>query len=77
MSNYSNIVELKDYGYGAIPRVEETLASNLSPESASSLKAPKLPTKPVRTISVLVGKMYSAAGLGFGVVLTIETFEGI
>lgn len=34
--------------------------SYLSPESASSLKAPVLPTKPVRTTSTLVGKAYLA-----------------
>lgn len=55
-SNYSNIVGLKQYGYGAMPREEEIL----SPDSALSLKALKLPTKPVRTTSALVGKAYSA-----------------
>lgn len=34
----------------------------LSPESASSLKTPTLPTKPLKTTSSLVGKAYSAAG---------------
>ncbi len=41
-----------------MPKVEETLASYLSPESSSSAKSPLLPTKPVRTISALVGKAY-------------------
>jgi hypothetical protein len=50
-------------GYGAMPRVEQTLASYLSPDAASSLKAPTLPTKPLRTSSALVGKGYAAAGL--------------
>ncbi|XP_048037401.1 SLAM family member 9-like [Megalobrama amblycephala] len=53
---------LKHYGYGAMPWVEETLASYLSPESASSLKTPTLPTKPLKTTSGLVSKAYSAAG---------------
>ncbi|KAL0163035.1 hypothetical protein M9458_042431, partial [Cirrhinus mrigala] len=34
----------------------------LSPESASSLKAPVLPSKPLRVTSALVGKGYTAAG---------------
>ncbi|XP_067245130.1 uncharacterized protein, partial [Chanodichthys erythropterus] len=45
-----------------MPRVEETLAGYLSPESASSLKTPTLPTKPLKTTSGLVGKAYAAAG---------------
>ncbi|XP_067278254.1 uncharacterized protein [Pseudorasbora parva] len=61
-SVYSNIAGLKQYGYGAMPKVEETLASHLSPSSASSLKAPSLPTRPLKTTSALVGKAYSAAG---------------
>ncbi|XP_048037449.1 uncharacterized protein LOC125262674 [Megalobrama amblycephala] len=61
-SMYSNIVGLKQQGYAAMPRVEETLAGYLSPESASSLKTPTLPTKPLKTTSGLVGKAYAAAG---------------
>ncbi|KAI2643109.1 Transposon Ty3-G Gag-Pol polyprotein [Labeo rohita] len=45
-----------------MPRVEQTLASYLSPGAALSLKAPTLPSKPLRTTSSLVGKGYSAAG---------------
>ncbi len=39
-----------------MPKVEQTLASYLSPHVASSLKAPALPTKPLRTTSTLVGR---------------------
>ncbi|KAL0201989.1 hypothetical protein M9458_000007, partial [Cirrhinus mrigala] len=46
----------------AMPRVEQTLASYLSPAAASSLKAPVLPSKPLRVTSALVGKGYAAAG---------------
>ncbi len=48
--------------YRAMPHVEQTLASYLSPDAASSLKAPTLPTKPLHTSSALVGKGYAAAG---------------
>lgn len=47
--------------YGAMLRVEETLASYLSSESASSLKALTLPAKPCRTTLFLVGKAYVAS----------------
>ncbi|KAL0203138.1 hypothetical protein M9458_001156, partial [Cirrhinus mrigala] len=46
----------------AMPRVEQTLASYLSPAAASSLKALVLPSKPLRVTSALVGKGYAAAG---------------
>ncbi len=59
---YGNVAGLSDCGYRAMPRVEQTLASYLSPGVASSLKAPVLPSKPLRTTSALVGKGYTAAG---------------
>ncbi|XP_067309545.1 putative C-type lectin domain family 20 member A [Pseudorasbora parva] len=43
------------HGSGQMPRLEETLTSHLSPESA-------LPTIPLKVTSSLVGKVYSAAG---------------
>ncbi len=49
-------------GYRAMLRVEQMLASYLSPDAASSLNAPALPTKPLHTSSVLVSKGYAAAG---------------
>ncbi len=53
---------LSECGYRAMPRVEQMLASYLSPGVTSSLKAPVLPSKPLRMTSVLVGKGYMAAG---------------
>ncbi len=41
---YGNVVGLDECGYRAMPNVEQTLASYLSPHVASSLKAPALPT---------------------------------
>ncbi|XDV52443.1 hypothetical protein PO909_021171 [Leuciscus waleckii] len=61
-SHYSSIYKYKEYGYGEMPKVEETLASYLSPATASSLKAPSLPSKPVKFTSALVHKSYAAAG---------------
>ncbi len=51
---YGNVAGLDECGYRAMPKVEQTLASYLSPHVASSLKAPALPTKPLRTTSTLV-----------------------
>ncbi len=59
---YVNVAGLGDCGYRAMPRVEQTLTSYLSPGTASSLKAPVLPSKPLRTTSALVGKGYTVAG---------------
>jgi len=61
-SMYANIAGSRRHGYGAMPRMEEVLASHLSPDTASSFKTPALPTKPLRNTSALVGKAYSAAG---------------
>ncbi len=52
---------LGDCGYRVMPRDEQTLASYLSPGAATSLKAPVLPSKPLRTTSALVSKGYTAA----------------
>ncbi|KAL0160072.1 hypothetical protein M9458_043797, partial [Cirrhinus mrigala] len=59
---YGNMAGLDERAYKAMPRVEQTLASSLSPCAASSLKAPTLSSKPLRTTSAHVGKGYSAAG---------------
>ncbi len=58
---YGNVGGLKQRGYRAMPQIEQTLASYLSPIAASSLKAPSLPSKLLRTTSALVGKGYTAA----------------
>lgn len=59
---YASIMGFKENDYGMMPRVEETLAAYLSPDAASSLKGPTLPTKPCRATSLLVYKAYVAAG---------------
>ncbi len=59
----TNLVGSVEQGYTAIPVVEDTLASHLSPSLAPSWKSrPLLPTKPSRTTSALIGKSYIAAG---------------
>ncbi len=62
-ADFTNLVGSVEQGYTAIPVVEDTLASHLSPSLAPSWKShPLLPTKPCRTTSDLIGKSYIAAG---------------
>ncbi len=62
-TDFTNLVGSVEQGYTAIPVVEDTLASHLSPSLAPSWKScPLLPTKPYRTTSALIGKSYIAAG---------------
>ncbi|KAI2652402.1 Transposon Ty3-G Gag-Pol polyprotein [Labeo rohita] len=73
--NYGNVAGLDERGYRAMPRVEQTLASYLSPGSASSLKAPALPSKPLRVTSALVSKGYTAAGLAGACLHTMSVLQ--
>ncbi len=62
-ADFTNLVGSVEQGYTAMPVVEDTLASHLSPSLAPSWKSrPLLPSKPCRTISALIGKSYIAAG---------------
>ncbi len=62
-ADFTNLVGSVEQGYTAMPVVEDTLASHLSPSLAPSWKSrPLLPTKPCRTTSALIGKSYIAAG---------------
>lgn len=51
---YGNVAGLNERGYRAMPRVEQTLTCYLSPGAALYLKALALPSKLLRTTSVLV-----------------------
>ncbi len=62
-ADFTNLVGSVEQGYTAMPVVEDTLASHLSPSLAPSWKScPLLPTKPCRTSSALIGKSYIVAG---------------
>ncbi len=59
----ANLVGSVEQGYTAMPVIEDTLASHLSPSLAPSWKSrPLLPSKPCRTTSALIGKSYIVAG---------------
>ncbi len=62
-ADFTNLVGSVKLGYTAMPVVEDTLASHLSPSLVPSWKSrPLLPTKTCRTTSALIGKSYIAAG---------------
>ncbi len=62
-ADFTNLVGSVEQGYTAMPVVEDTLASHLSPSLAPSWKSrPLLPSKPCRTTSALIRKSYIAAG---------------
>ncbi len=62
-ADFTNLMGSVEQGYTAMPVVEDTLASQLSPSLAPSWKSrPLLPSKPCRTTSALIGKSYIAAG---------------
>ncbi len=62
-ADFTNLVGSVEQGYTAMPVIEDTLASHLSPSLAPCWKSrPLLPSKPCRTTSALIGKSYIAAG---------------
>ncbi len=62
-ADFTNLVGSVEQSYTAMPVIEDTLASHLSPSLAPSWKSrPLLPSKPRRTTSALIGKSYIAAG---------------
>ncbi len=62
-ADFTNLVGSVEQGYTAMPVVEDTLASHLSPSLAPSWKFhPLLPSKPGRITSPLIGKSYIVAG---------------
>lgn len=61
-STYSVAVEMREHGYGALPKVEETLVGYLTHSSASWWRKTVLPLKLCKVTSGLVGKVYVAAG---------------
>lgn len=61
-----------------MPQVEETFASYLSPDSASSLKRLTLPTKLSSTTSTLMGKAFQAAsqaGAGLHTMAVLQAYK--
>ncbi len=75
-ADFTNLVGSVEQGYTAMPVVEDTLASHLSPSLAPSWKSrPLLPSKPYRTTSALIGKSYIAAGRAGMALHTMAIFQ--
>ncbi len=75
-ADFTNLVGSVEQGYAAIPVVEDTLASHLSPSLVPSWKSrPLLPTKPCRTTSALIRKSYIVAGQAGMALHTIAIFQ--
>ncbi len=76
-ADFTNLVGSVEQGYTAIPVIEDTLASHLSPSLAPSWKSrPLLPTKPCRTTSAVIGKSYIAAIQAGMALHTIAILQG-
>lgn len=71
--NYSSIMGLKEHRYGAMLKVEQTLVSYISPDMASPLKDPTLPTRPCRTILAL--EAYMAAGQCLHTMAILQAYQ--
>ncbi len=74
-TNYANIEGMRERGYASMPPVEETLASYLSAGVTSTLKAPALPSKPLRETSRLNGRAYAAAGQAGAALHTMSVLQ--
>ncbi len=67
---------MRENGYEKIPSpIEETLTCYLSMGETSSLKAPSLPSRPLKVTSRLNGKAYAAAGQAAASLHTIAIFQ--
>ncbi len=78
-TDFTNLVGSVEQGYTAMPVVEDTLASHLSPSLAPSWKSrPLLPSKPCRTTSALIGMSYivaSQAGMALHTMAILQAYQ--
>ncbi len=76
-TNYANIEGMHERRYALMSPVEETLASYLSAGVTSTLKAPALPSKPLRETSRLNGRAYAAASQAGAALHTMSGDPGL
>ncbi len=74
-TSYANTEGMRENGYEGMHPVEETLASYLSVGETSSLKAPSLPSKPLKETSCSNGRAYAAAGQAVTSLLTMAVLQ--
>ncbi|ROI46622.1 hypothetical protein DPX16_7740 [Anabarilius grahami] len=60
--NFADVEGLGQHGYVSMPPIDETFANYLATGSAPTLKAPVLPSRPLKMTSRLNGRAYAAAG---------------
>ncbi|MGL5882283.1 MAG: hypothetical protein ACRCY0_03465, partial [Synechococcus elongatus] len=60
--NFADVEDLGQHGYVSMPPIDETFANYLVAGRAPTLKAPVLPSKPLKVTSRLNGRAYAAAG---------------
>ncbi|ROJ25309.1 hypothetical protein DPX16_20122 [Anabarilius grahami] len=61
-ANFADVEGLSQHGYVSMPPIDETFANYLVTGQAPTLKAPVLPSKPLKVTSRLNGRAYAAAG---------------
>ncbi len=66
---------MREHGYASMPPIEGTLASYLSRGVTSTLKAPALPSKPLKDTSRLNGRAYAAAGQAGAAMHTMSVLQ--
>ncbi len=74
-NNYADIEGMHEHGYASMPPIEGTLASYLSRGVISTLKAPALPSKPLKETSRLNGRAYAAAGQAGAALHTMSVLQ--
>ncbi|XP_051719126.1 uncharacterized protein LOC127495712 isoform X43 [Ctenopharyngodon idella] len=61
-ANFADVEGLSQHGYVSMPPIDETFANYLITGRVPTLKAPVLPTKPLKVTSRLNGRAYVAVG---------------
>ncbi|CAM4598264.1 unnamed protein product [Leuciscus chuanchicus] len=74
-ASFAAVEGAAEHGYVSMPPVDETLANYLASGRPSSLGAPTLPSKPLKTTSRLNGRAYTAAGQAGAVLHTLAVLQ--
>ncbi|XDV19450.1 hypothetical protein PO909_024920 [Leuciscus waleckii] len=61
-ASFADVEGIGEHGYVSMPPIDETFANYLVSGQASTLRAPTLPSKPLKTTARLNGRAYTAAG---------------
>ncbi|XDV17755.1 hypothetical protein PO909_023574 [Leuciscus waleckii] len=61
-ASFADVEGIGEYGYVSMPPIDESFANHLVSGRASTLSAPALPSRPLKTTARLNGRAYTAAG---------------